>query len=446
LQLLVWFSNRGFWEDCAPLVKPAWLYLKSFLMAKQSPNSRPDRKRLIVVVALVAFAVVLFSGYNRRRVTPVRAEKVARGDIASIISTNGKIEPITSFEAHAPAPATVKRVLVNEGDHVKAGQLLLQLDDVDARAQAAKAMAQLRSAEADLHAVQSGGTQEQLLTVRADLTKAQSERDEAKKNLQAVQRLRQSGAASPTEVDAAANRLKNAESDVQLLQSKLTARFSSPEVAKVEASTAEARAAYAAAQDLLKNSNVRAPFAGTVYQVPVKLGSYVTGGDLLVHVANLDKVHVRAFVDEPEIGRLARGERVDIKWDAIPGRIWGGTLTRVPSVVTTLGTRTVGEITCDIDNSDHKLLPNVNVNVSIIAARHEKTLTVSREAVHDIDGKRYIYKIVDEKIQAQEVQTGLSSLTRVEVLTGLAEGTAIALGAANAQPLHNGMDVKVVER
>src|SRR5258708_32110392 len=290
-------------------------------MAKQSQNNRPDRKRLIAVVVLVVVAVVVFSGYNRRRITPVGEEKVARGEIASLTSTNGKIEPITSFEANSPAPATVKRVLVNEGDHVKAGQLLLQLDDVDARAQAAKAMTQLRSAEADLHAVQSGGTQEQLLTIRADLTKAQSERDEAKKNLQAVQKLRQSGAASPAEVDAAANRLKNAESDVQLLQSKLTGRFSSPEVAKVEASAAEARAAYAAAQDLLKNSNVRAPFAGTVYQIPVKLGSYVTGGALLVQVANLDKVHVPSFVDQPAIARLARGHRLEIKWDAIPGRI-----------------------------------------------------------------------------------------------------------------------------
>ncbi len=400
----------------------------------------------MAVVVLVAVAVVLFSGYNRRRPTTVRAEKVTRGEIASIISTNGKIEPVSSFEAHAPAPATVKHVLVNEGDRVKSGQLLLQLDDVDARAQAAKAMAQLRSAEADLHAVKSGGTQEQLLTVRSDLTKAQSERDEAKKNLQAIQRLRQSGAASPAEVDAAATRLKNAETDVQLLQSKLTERFSSPEVAKVEAAAAEARAAYAAAEDLLKNSNIRAPFAGTVYQVPVKLGSYVTGGALLVQVANLDKVHVRAFVDEPEIGRLAKGERVELKWDAIPGRVWSGALSRIPSVVTMVGTRTVGEITCDIDNADHKLLPNVNVSVSIVTARHEKTLMVSREAVHDIDGKRYIYMIADEKIQAQEVQTGLSSLTRVEILNGLSEGTRIALGAVNAQPLHNGMDVKVVER
>jgi HlyD family secretion protein len=340
----------------------------------------------------------------------------------------------------------VNKVLVAEGDRVKVGQLLVKLDDAEARSQAARALAQLRSAEAALSGIKAGGTQEEVLTIRADLTKAQAERDEAQRNLQAVQKLRQSGAASPAELEAAQNRQKKADADVQLLQAKLNGRFSSPEVAKVEASAAEARAAYAAAQELLHHSNVTAPFAGTVYQLPVKPGSYVNGGDLLVQVANLEKVRVRAFVDEPEIGRLAKGQKVEIKWDATPGRTWDGALTRVPTSVTMVGTRTVGEITSEIDNSDRKLLPNVNVNVSIIAARHDNALTVSREAVHDVDGKRYIYRIEDEKILAQEVQTGLSSLTRVEVLKGIPEGAVIALGAINAQPLRNGMDIKVVER
>ncbi|HEY5030280.1 MAG TPA: efflux RND transporter periplasmic adaptor subunit [Candidatus Angelobacter sp.] len=413
-------------------------------MAKQISN---NGTRVVLVVVLVVAAVLLFTGINRRRAgTPVRAEKVVRQEIASVISTNGKIEPTNSFEAHAPAPATVNKVLVAEGDHVKAGQLLVKLDDAEARSQAARALTQLRSAEAALSSIKAGGTQEELLTSRADLTKAQAERDEAQRNLQAIQKLRQNGAASPAEVEAAQNRQKKADADVQLLQAKLSGRFSSPEVAKVEASAAEARAAYTAAQEVLRHSNVTALFAGTVYQLPVRSGSYVNGGDLLVQVANLEKVRVRAFVDEPEIGRLAKGQKVEIKWDATPGRTWDGTLTRVPTSVTMVGTRTVGEITSEIDNSDRKLLPNVNVNVSIISARHDNALTVSREAVHDVDGKRYVYKIEDEKIVAQEVQTGLSSLTRVEVIKGIPEGAVIALGAINAQPLRSGMDIKVVER
>jgi len=66
--------------------------------------------------------------------------------------------------------------------------------------------------------------------------------------------------------------------------------------------------------------------------------------------------------------------------------------------------------------------------------------------VHDADGKRYVYQVADDKLEAREVETGLSSLTRVEIVKGISDGTTVALGAANAQPLHNGMEVKVVER
>jgi HlyD family secretion protein len=416
-------------------------------MAPQNNNS--GRNRLAGIILALLAAVVLFSGWVKLRgggSVTVRAEKVIRQDISNLISTNGKIEPIDNFEAHAAAPAAVKLVLVHEGDHVRMGQLLIQLDDVEARSQAAHALAQLRAAEADLNAVKSGGTNEEVLANRTALTKAKAERDEARRNLEAIQKLQQNGAASAAEVQTAQDRQKNAEADVSLLESKLNGRYSSPEVVKVEASADQARAAYAAAQELVRNANVQAPFAGTVYQIPVKKGSYVSGGALLIQVANLEKVQVRAFVDEPEIGRLAQGQRVDVRWDAIPGRTWEGVVTRVPTVVTTVGTRTVGEITCQIQNADRKLLPNVNVNVSIVTAQHANALTVSRESVHDLEGKRYVFQILDDKLHTQEVKTGITSLTRVEVVQGLLENAQVALSAVSPQPLRNGMDVKVVER
>jgi HlyD family secretion protein len=419
----------------------------SYDMAIKNSNGTPDRGRLFGGIAVVILLLVLVPLWMLRRgPVQVRAEKVVRQEISSIISTNGKIEPVANFEAHAPAPATVKHVLVKEGDRVQQGQLLLQLDNAEARSQAAKARAQLTAAEADLHSVQSGGTQEELLTTRSELIKAQAERDEAQRHLQATKRLQQSGAASSAEVQEAQDRLTKAEAQVQLLQSRQTGRFSAPEIAKVQAAADQARAAYSAAQELLNNTNIRAIFGGTVYQLPVKTGSYVESGALLVQMADLDKLQVRAFVDEPEIGRLAKGQKVNITWDAVPGHTWEGALTRVPAVVTTLGTRSVGEITCEIPNSDRRLLPNVNVNVSIIVARHDNALTVSREAVHDMDGKRYIYEIVDNKLRAREVETGLSSLTRIEVLKGITPGTDVVRGAVNSQPLQDGMAVKVVQR
>ena len=91
----------------------------------------------------------------------VRVATARREDIRSIISTNGKIEPINNVEVHAPISTTVKRVLVREGDHVKKGQLLIQLSDTQARQDSAHALPAIRGSEAQTHAIQSGGTQEE---------------------------------------------------------------------------------------------------------------------------------------------------------------------------------------------------------------------------------------------------------------------------------------------
>jgi len=108
--------------------------------------------------------------------------------------------------------------------------------------------------------------------------------------------------------------------------------------------------------------------------LPVKPGNFVNAGDLLVQVADPSIVQVRAFVDEPDIGRLARGQKVQITWDALPGRVWEGTVTNVPTTVMLHSSRTVGEITAQVDNTDAKLLPNINVSVVVVTARVEARL------------------------------------------------------------------------
>lgn len=376
---------------------------------------------------------------------PVRSEMTRRETITNTIQTNGKIEPIQNFEAHALGATTVKRVLVNEGDVAKKGQLLLQLDDADARAQAARALAQMRSADAEIAAVKVGGTHEEVLATQTNLVKAKGELNAAQRNLEAMKRLEQSGAASPAEVESAQNRLQTAQAEVNLLQQKLNGRYSPPEVQRVFAQKTEAQAAYAAAQDVLQNSNVRAPQDGIVYSLPVRQGQYVNPGDLLLQVANLSKVQVRGFVDEPDIGRLQKGQKVSISWDAIPGRTWEGTLTRVPTTVIVRGTRTVGEITCEVDNRDGKLLPNINVNVSILTAREENALTVSREAMHQEDHVHFVYQIVNGKLKRVNVETAVFNLTRIQVTKGLNDGAEVALGSTNGAPLQPGASVHVVQ-
>ena len=401
------------------------------------------KPRWIITITMIAVVLIVVLWLSFRR-TPVQVRTAVayREDITSSIATNGRIEPIQNFEAHAPISTTVKRLDIHQGDWVKAGQPLLQLDDSEARAQLARAQAQLKGSESELHSFSTGGTQEEVLSSQTSLVKARADLDSAQRNFRAMQRLQQTGAASQAEVDTAQNQVRIAEANVHMLEQKLHDRFSKGEIGHAEAQVAEARAALAASSDLLRNLNVSSPFAGMAYNLPVKKDSFVPAGDLLVEVADLHRVRVRAFVDEPEIGRLEKGQAVEVTWDALPGRTWKGTVENLPTNVVQHGTRMVGEVTCILDNSDLKLLPNTNVAVSIVQARHDNVLTVPREAVRqDSDGK-YVFQVVDGKLKRRKVETSISNLTRVEITSGLPNNAVLALGAVNMQPLRDGTPVK----
>src|ERR1700674_645995 len=176
------------------------------LRGEQSGFLRRNRW-LVWTAGIVAAVVLLASFMSRGDVVPIQVASVERSTIRSVVSTNGKVEPLRNFESHAPVGTTVKKLLVKEGDHVKQGQLLVQMDDAEARSQAARALAQLRASEADESAVQGGGAHEEILTLQTQLVKARSARDTAKRSLDALQRLQQQGAASIGEVREAQNQL-----------------------------------------------------------------------------------------------------------------------------------------------------------------------------------------------------------------------------------------------
>jgi HlyD family secretion protein len=417
----------------------------AFLYMPLNGNSsgRQPRRWLVTAAAILAAVIVLAAFISRRdNGATVRTAVVERGTIRSLVSTNGKIEPVNNFEAHAPLATTVRHVFVKEGDSVKKGQLLVVLDDADARAQGARAQTLLRAAEADLSAAKRGGSQEEVLSLEAQLVKAGTDRDAAQLNLDALKKLVLQGAASAGEVREAENALARADAQLTFLRQKQTQRYSHAELAHVGAQQAEAQAAYNAAQDVLAKSNVRAPFDGIVYSLPSKQGGFVAAGDLLLQVADLRKVLVRAFVDEPDVGRLTPGNPIEITWDAVPGRIWRATVTAIPSTVKLRGSRNVGETTSIVDNKDLKLLPNTNVGVTIVTAEHDNVLVVPREAVRTDDSKPYVLQVDGHELKRRDVETSLSNLTQVEVTRGLSAKDMVAISSWNGKPIGDRMQVK----
>jgi HlyD family secretion protein len=409
-------------------------------------KKRTNNTRWIWLAAAVAVAIVFYLVHlaTRTRV-PIRTAIVSRSELKSTIATNGKVEPQFNFEAHAPFPGIVKQLYVHEGEKVGKGKLLLSMDDTDAKARLAAAVASLRSAQAMYDATLKGGSRQERLSLDADLAKTQMDRDQAQHDVDALKKLQLTGAASASEVASAEQRLATDNQSLQVLQERKTQPFDQGDITRAQSTFQEAQAGYAAASEVLNEAHVHAPFAGTVYSLPVSRTEYVQQGDRLLQMADLTSLQVRGYFDEPEIGKLHVGEPITIEWDARPNALWHGHVSRVPSTVITYGTRNVGEVLVTIDDADGSLLPATNVRITVTVANAPNTLNVPREALHTEAGQDYVYRVERGILHRVTVKIGSLNLTQVEIVSGLKEGDEVALGSTNGQPIGNRVPVVAVK-
>jgi HlyD family secretion protein len=215
-------------------------------------------------------------------------------------------------------------------------------------------------------------------------------------------------------------------------------------MAHSKADLEQAQAAYAAASEIVADSNVRAPFPGTVYSLPVSVSEYVSPGALLLQMADLTKLQVRAYFDEPELGALHAGQPATIIWDALPNRTWHGRILSMPStIINYQNTRNVGEVLLSVDDADGKLLPNTNVKVTVTEQRLEGVLTIPREALHSENGKDYVYLLRGKVLRRQQVKAGARNLTQVQIVSGLTSNATVALSTTNGEPLSEGVPVHI---
>jgi HlyD family secretion protein len=410
----------------------------------QPQTSKLNPRALWTVAAFLL--ILLFFGVRRltREKLPLRVAQGTRQSLVRTVSTNGKVEPQVNFEAHAPLPGVIKHLYVHSGDKAHKGQLLLAMDDADAASRAAGALAALRGAQAGYQATERGGTQEEQLALSAELSRATLARDQAQRDLTAIQQLQTQGAASASEVAAAQQRVAIADAALHAIQQRKTQRFGKADLSHSQATLAEAQATYNAASKVVAESNVRAPFDGTVYSLPVSVTEYVQQGQTLLQMADLRQIQVRAYFDEPEIGGLRVGFPVTIVWDALQGRTWHGHIVRVPSTIITYGTRNVGEVLVAVDDSDGSLLPNTNVTVTVTEQHLDNVLTVPREALHSEGGKNFVYKFNGTTLRRTLVTVGAINLTEVQITSGLKEGDTVALSTTNGEPLAEGIPARVV--
>jgi HlyD family secretion protein len=408
------------------------------------------RKRISSSVLWIAAAIALvFIFFGVRRMTreklPLRVAEAQVQDLIKPSSTNGRVEPQLTFEAHAPEASIVKDVFIHVGDRVHAGQLLVTLDDSNARAKLAAATAALRAAQAGYQTVEGGGSHQEQLALASNIAKAQIDCDQAARDLDAIQKLAAKGAAAPSEVVQAQTRLQIAQASLHSLEEQKKKPFAQVELTRAQSSVEEAEAARAAATQVIEQSNVHAPFAGTVFSLPVTRFSYIEPGAEILQLADLSKLQVHAYFDEPEIGDLQLNNPVTIVWDAKPDLKFHGHIIRLPSSVIDYGTRRVGEVLISIDDSNGVLLPNISVVVTVVTQEVRHALTVPREALHIEGGRDYVYVVTGGTLRRALVSVGALNLTSVQILSGLKEHTVVALGTTNGAPISEGVPIRIVD-
>jgi HlyD family secretion protein len=383
---------------------------------------------IIVVAALVLTAILVFIS-GRGGTARVAVTNVVRENLSSVVSSNGKVEPVTPISLRVSFPTFVTRVYAVEGQHVKRGQLLYVLDDAGLTADLAQSRADLNTEEEALRVAKSGGRADQIAKVAADLQKALAAREQLRRDNESLTKLVAQKAATPHEFEENRLALAQAEADVQSLE-KAKQTYVSQAQLDIERVTLLVEHARNQVHDLEQKSlstHGTAPADGTLYSLPIHQGDFVKEGDLLAEMADMHHVRVRAFIDEPELGQIDLNQAVEIFWDAHPDRVWAGRTEVVPKQVVAHGTRNVGELLCSVSNDRLDLIPNTTVDVRIHISERPNVLVIPRGALFIDGGKRYVYLVQDNRLHRRDIKVGIANPTMIEVLSGLQESDQVAL-------------------
>ena len=306
------------------------------------------------------------------------------------------------------------------------------------------------SRSATATAIQEAQAQEQVLTqggraaerqqIESDLARARLDLAAAQKNHQTLERLVAKQAATRQELDSARQLVDQLELRIQALEKNKAALVSGTDKDIAKARLQQAESAAAVAQTNLDFSVIRAPMTGAVYDFDLKQGSYVNPGDPIAKVGRLDRVRVMVYVDEPDLGKVRQGEMVVITWDALPGHQWKGKVDKLPSQIVPLGTRQVGEVGCVIENPDRDLLANANINAEIQATVVDNAIAIPKEAIRRQGSDTGVLLLEGDRVVWRKVSLGISNYTKSQVLSGLNDGDAVALGSE--KPLQSGSRVQ----
>jgi HlyD family secretion protein len=398
-----------------------------------------------ILIASTAAVAIFWSAAADKPVT-VHTVVVELRDPLSSIHTNGRVEAERPYEFRAPIAGVCFSRAAREGSAVRAGQLILTLDDLALQSDLAAARAEYAAAEVDHSNTERGPAREELNQAEAELARQGAEVEAASKTLATNEWLLGRKAVSSQEVEESRRALARAQAALAAATTRrddIRRRYGAVDTRRAQSRVEAARKRVQYLEANIARSVVRAPIDGTLYQFDVRDGAYLNPGDMVGIVADLSRLRVRAYVDEPELGRVKRGSEVLVRWDARPQASWKGTVEHIPSQVVIRGTRSVAEVLCAVSNAAD-LIPNVNVDVEIVTPRGEVAPSLPRSAVFQDGNDQFVWLVRGGQAFKRKVDTGRSSPSVIEVTRGVSVGDQVVL--QSQAPITEGVKVRAEEK
>ena len=381
---------------------------------------------------------------------PFKTAQVIQGNLVVKISATGVVEPNFQVEVKSKASGEVLKFKYEEGDRIKKGQLLLQLDKSDEIRSVARSKADLASATAKLNKAktallsQETKYQTNLKSAQSQVQEAEANLEESEDKLKRQEDLFQKKFASQEALQGAQTAFKvNQENLIQARSSLQAAKdtiydieVKKHEIDLARAEVQRAKIALAEAKERLDETDIFAPISGVLIEKLVEQGqiissgiSNVSGGTTLANLADLSRLFIIADVDETDIGSIQIGQQVKITADAYPGRTFPGKVQRISPKGQVENSITIFKVKIEIKGKGKGILkPMMTANVDIISKELKSVLYLPREAIRVEKSKKYAAILVNNEPQEVPVTTGVRNPIHVQILSGLEADQTVLMG------------------
>jgi HlyD family secretion protein len=445
-------------------------------------------KKVLIAVgaALVLAILVAVTVYqSQKNLVTVQTGKVLKENLASVVSASGEIKPKTYVNIGANAFGKIIKLHVKEGDHVKKGQLLAQLENVQSSADVNATRASVQAAETDAVAGDAA-----LNTALADLNRAKSDANHAKLDWERAQGLYTAALIAKQDYDVKKAAWETADAGLAQAEAKVAQAKAQKDSMDKHITQNEANLTRVA--DVLQKTTYEAPFDGVITNLPVREGETVvigiqnSPGSTLMTLADMSVITSEVKVDETDIVNVRLGQSAEVTIDAIPHKIFHGlvseigdnAIVRSTGVATSQATSTSEEakdfkVVVTLTDPPEELRPGLSSTAKITTATRANVVSIPIQALtvrtqadlalkdsgkgevqasttppaeaskqkEEIQG---VFVIHNKKAQFVPVDTGVSGTTDIEVLKGVAEGDEVITGSYKVlRTLKPGTNVKI---